>query len=120
MRKRGVGWDKGTGKFTSDVFVYSSLSDKKILRWQNGKRTKPFACSCRSENRIFVLGGLAAFSLELSIRRSNFISDIFAHSSLNEQKISYFKACPRNRIIPRIRFSINYCPPLSCYSGVLL
>ena len=54
-------------KFTSDVFVYSSLSEKKILESQNGQGTKPFACSCRSENRIFVLGGQEAFSLEQQV-----------------------------------------------------
>jgi hypothetical protein len=51
-------------KFTSDVFVYSSLSDKKILELPNGLRTKPFACFCRSESRVFVLGGLGELSLE--------------------------------------------------------
>jgi hypothetical protein len=35
--------------------------------------------------------GLVAFSLELSIRRANLISDIFVHSSLNGQKFAILK-----------------------------
>ena len=31
------------------------------------------------------------FSLELSIRRGNLISDVFVHSSLNEQKFAILK-----------------------------
>jgi hypothetical protein len=62
--------------FTSDVFVYSSLSNKKILLEQNENRTKPFACSCRSENRVFVLWGLLPFSLE----KLFFLNEVFLHS----------------------------------------